>query len=140
MFVSYLFWLPVVVSIYLCASVCISKQVWLFFFFFVCVGCVCLCQRTYVLLVEILFKYVPLSFGVCVCAFSPPFVCACECVNVCVFRHRAPVAEAPQTDSRPAWCAVDSSGIPMRGAAGLRGSGSKSIILPIAWAPRIKLA
>lgn len=78
---------------------------------------------------------------VSVCAFFPPsFVCACECVNACVFCHRAPVAEAPQTDSRPAWCGVDSSGIPMRGAAGLRGSGSKSIILPIAWAPRIKLA
>lgn len=43
----------------------------LLLFFFVCVGCVCLCQRTYVLLVEILFKYVPLSFGVCVRVFSP---------------------------------------------------------------------
>ncbi len=117
--------------------VCVSEQVWLFLR--VWFG-VYLCQCTYVLVVEIMFKYVPLSFGVCVCVFPPSFVYACECVNACVFYHRAPVAEAPQTDSRPAWCRVDSSGIPMRGAAGLRGSGSKSIILPIAWVPRIKLA
>lgn len=125
-----------ILSIYLCVCVFLCRHG---SFFCMCRVCICVSATT-MLVVEILFKYVPLSFGVCVCKFSPSFVCACECVNVCVFRHRAPVAEAQQTDSRPAWCGVDSSGIPMRGAAGLRGSGSKSIILPIAWAPRIKLA
>ncbi len=54
--------------------VCVSEQVWLFLR--VWFG-VYLCQCTYVLVVEIMFKYVPLSFGVSVCVFPPLF-----CVRV----------------------------------------------------------